>query len=104
MDRLWAMEVFIKVVEAGSMSRAATQLDLANASVTACIRNLEAYIGATLLQRSTRHLSLTDEGKRYYGRCHDILAMVEEAEEEPPRRKRRCAACCGWRCRSRWGT
>ena len=82
MDRLWAMEVFVKVVEAGSMSRAATQLDLANASVTACIRNLEAYIGATLLQRSTRHLSLTDEGKRYYARCRDILAMVEEAEED----------------------
>ena len=82
MDRLWAMEVFVKVVEAGSLSRAATHLDLANASVTSCIRNLETHIGATLLQRSTRHISLTDEGTRYYARCRDILAMVDEAEAD----------------------
>lgn len=82
MDRLWAMEVFVKVVEAGSLSRAATHLDLANASVTSCIRNLETHIGATLLQRSTRHISLTEEGTRFYARCRDILAMVDEAEAE----------------------
>ena len=82
MDRLWAMEVFVKVVEAGSLSRAATHLDLANASVTSCIRNLETHIGATLLQRSTRHISLTEEGTRYYARCRDILAMVDEAEAD----------------------
>ncbi|MGI4807547.1 MAG: LysR family transcriptional regulator [Janthinobacterium lividum] len=82
MDRLWAMEVFVKVVEAGSMSRAATHLDLANASVTSCIRNLETHIGATLLQRSTRHIRLTDEGARFYARCRDILAMVDEAEAD----------------------
>ena len=82
MDRLWAMEVFVKVVEAGSLSRAATHLDLANASVTSCIRNLETHIGATLLQRSTRHISLTEEGSRFYARCQDILAMVDEAEAD----------------------
>lgn len=82
MDRLWAMEVFVKVVEAGSLSRAATHLDLANASVTSCIRNLETHIGATLLQRSTRHISLTDEGARFYARCRDILALVDEAEAD----------------------
>lgn len=82
MDRLWAMEVFVKVVEAGSMSRAATHLDLANASVTSCIRNLETHIGATLLQRSTRHIALTDEGARFYARCRDILALVDEAEAD----------------------
>lgn len=81
-DRLWAMEVFVKVVEAGSLSRAATHLDLANASVTSCIRNLETHVGATLLQRSTRYLSLTDEGTRFYARCRDILAMVDEAEAD----------------------
>lgn len=82
MDRLWAMEVFIKVVEAGSLSRAATHLDLANASVTTCIRNLERHLGVTLLQRSTRHVSLTDEGAQYYERCRDILALVDAAEAE----------------------
>lgn len=82
MDRLWAMEVFVNVVEAGSLSRAATHLDLANASVTACLRNLETHLGSTLLQRSTRHISLTEEGRRFYARCRDILAIVEEAEAE----------------------
>ncbi len=80
MDRLWAMEVFVRVVEAGSLSRAATHLDLANASVTTCIRNLETHLGVTLLQRSTRHVSLTDEGSQYYDRCRQILALVETAE------------------------
>lgn len=81
MDRLWAMQVFVKVVEAGSLSRAATHLGLANASVTGCIRNLETHLGVTLLQRSTRHVGVTDEGARYYDRCRDILALVEAAEE-----------------------
>jgi LysR family transcriptional regulator for bpeEF and oprC len=80
MDRLWAMEVFVKVVEAGSLSRAATHLDLANASVTTCIRNLETHLGVTLLRRSTRHVSLTEEGSQYYDRCRHILALVETAE------------------------
>lgn len=82
MDRLWAMEVFVNVVEAGSLSRAAIHLDLANASVTSCIRNLETHVGATLLQRSTRHISLTDEGTHFYARCREILSMVDEAEAE----------------------
>ncbi|MGG5810854.1 LysR family transcriptional regulator [Falsiroseomonas sp. CW058] len=80
MDRLWAMEVFVKVVEAGSLSRAAARLDLANASVTTCIRNLEAHLGVTLLRRNTRHVAPTDEGLRYYAQCRDILAQVETAE------------------------
>lgn len=80
MDRLWAMQVFVRVVEAGSLSRAATQLDLANASVTTCIRNLEAHLGVTLLQRNTRHVTPTDEGLSYYDRCRDILALVETAD------------------------
>lgn len=70
----------MKVVEAGSLSRAATHLDLANASVTTCIRNLETHLGVTLLQRSTRHVSLTDEGAQYYDQCRNILSLVETAE------------------------
>lgn len=80
MDRLWAMQVFVKVVEAGSLSRAATHLDLANASVTTCIRNLEGHLGVTLLRRNTRHVAPTEEGLRYYAQCRDILALVETAE------------------------
>lgn len=80
MDRLWAMEVFVKVVEANSLSRAATHLDLANASVTTCIRNLETHLGVTLLQRSTRHIHLTDDGAVFYNHCRSILGQVNEAE------------------------
>jgi LysR family transcriptional regulator for bpeEF and oprC len=80
MDLLWAMQVYVKVVEAASFSGAARQLDLANASVTSCIRNLESHLGVTLLQRTTRHLHVTDEGAAYYDRCKAILGQVEEAE------------------------
>ncbi len=80
MDRFRAMEVYVKTVEAGSLSRAAAQLGIANASVTTLLRGLEKHLGATLLQRSTRYVRLTDEGAAYYQRCKAILAQVEEAE------------------------
>jgi LysR family transcriptional regulator for bpeEF and oprC len=79
-DRFWAMQVFVRVVEAGSFTRAANQLDMANASVTSCVQNLEKHLRITLLQRSTRHLHLTEEGEAFYERCRSILAEVEEAE------------------------
>jgi LysR family transcriptional regulator for bpeEF and oprC len=90
-DRLWAMQVFARVVEAGSLSRAAAQLNLANASVTTCIRNLETHLGVALLQRNTRHVAPTEEGLRYYASCRDILALVEQAEEHAGAGARRLA-------------
>lgn len=80
MDRLWAMEVLIRVVECGSFSRAAASLDLANATVTACVRNLEKHLGVTLIERNTRYLRLTDEGTIFVAQCHGILQSVERAE------------------------
>ncbi|MCO5090939.1 LysR family transcriptional regulator [Bosea sp. (in: a-proteobacteria)] len=74
------MEVFVKVVEAGNLSRAAENLRMANASVTNWIRNLESHLGVTLLHRSTRHMKLTEEGATYYKECREILARVEEIE------------------------
>jgi LysR family transcriptional regulator for bpeEF and oprC len=82
MDRLWAMEVFVRVVECGSFSKAAASLDLANATVTACVRNLEKHLGVTLIQRNTRHLYLTDEGTLFFPRCQEVLHSVERAESE----------------------
>lgn len=82
MDRLWAMEVFVRVVECGSFSRAAASLDLANATVTACVRNLERHLGVTLIQRNTRHLHLTDAGNLFYPRCQEVLNSVSRAESE----------------------
>jgi len=80
MDKLWAMQVFARVVECGSFSRAAESLDIANATVTSSVRNLETYLGVTLLSRNTRTLRLTDEGSRFFDHCIDLLQRVEQAE------------------------
>jgi LysR family transcriptional regulator for bpeEF and oprC len=80
MDRLLAMEAFVRTVDTGSMSRAAAQLGIANASVTTLIRRLERHLGVTLLHRSTRYVRPTPEGAAYYERCRSILEQVGEAE------------------------
>lgn len=82
MDRLWAMTVFVRVAECSSFSRAAESLDLANATVTACIRNLENHLGVTLIHRDTRRLNLTEEGAIYLARAREVLRNVDEAELE----------------------
>uniref|UniRef100_UPI004047C57F LysR family transcriptional regulator n=1 Tax=Orrella sp. TaxID=1921583 RepID=UPI004047C57F len=82
MDKLWAMQVFIRVVECGSFSRAAEFLNLANATVTASIRNLEHHLGVTLIKRNTRQLRLTDEGELFLPHCKDTIASVEEIEKK----------------------
>lgn len=80
MDRLWAMEVFVRVVESRSFSGAAASLDVANATVTACICNLERYLGITLIQRTTRNLRLTNEGEEFLAHSREILQRVVVAE------------------------
>src|SRR3990167_1290497 len=81
-DKLWAMQVFTRVVECSSFNRAAESLDIANATVTASVRNLETYLGVSLLSRNTRPLRLTDAGARYFSHCTELLRQVEEAESE----------------------
>lgn len=80
MDRLQAMQVFTRVVDTNSFTKAAETLDLPRASVTTIIQNLEAYLGVRLMHRTTRRLSLTPDGAAYYERCIRILADVEETE------------------------
>lgn len=80
MDKLSAMEVFVRVMECGSFSRAAESLNLANATVTSSVRNLEKHLGVTLIQRNTRHLRLTDEGEIYFPKCLEILSSVAQTE------------------------
>ena len=82
MDRLWAMEVFVRVAECGSFSRAASSLDLANATVTTCVRNLERHLDVTLIHRDTRRLNLTEEGAIFLERARGVLQAVGEAETE----------------------
>lgn len=80
MDRLKAMQVFVRIVEANSYTKAAETLDLPRAALTATIKKLEAFLGTQLLQRTTRRLSLTPDGADYFRKCLEILQAVEDAE------------------------
>lgn len=80
MDKLHAMRVFVRVVEANSFTRAADTLGLPRASVTTTIQNLEASLGVRLLQRTTRKLSLTLDGAAYLEGATRILSDIDEIE------------------------
>lgn len=80
MDRFDAMQLFVRIVELGSFTRAAEQLGLQRATATQAIQQLEARLGVRLLQRTTRHVSVTREGQAYHQRCLAILADVAEAD------------------------
>ncbi len=80
MDKLNAMQVFTKVVTLGSYSEAARQLGLTRSSVSKAVIELEQILGARLLDRTTRKLSVTEAGLAYYERCLAILADIEETE------------------------
>ena len=80
MDRLKAMQVFVRIVEANSYTKAAETLDLPRAALTATINKLEAFLGTQLLHRTTRRLSLTPDGADYFRKCLEILQAVEDAE------------------------
>ncbi len=80
-DKLQAMEVFVRVVETGGMTRAADSLGLPKATATTLIQRLEANLGVKLLNRTTRRVSVTPDGAAYYERCVAILAEVRESEE-----------------------
>ena len=82
MDRFQEMRVFVAVVDAGSFVGASDAIEMSKPAVSRYVRDLEARLGVRLLQRTTRKLSLTDEGTVFYARCKDVLANVEEAEAE----------------------
>src|SRR5690554_6416791 len=72
--------VFAKVVEAGAMRQAAQALGLTPSAVSQFVRQLEQHLGQTLLQRSTRKLTLTEAGQRYYQHCRTLLTTAELAD------------------------
>jgi DNA-binding transcriptional LysR family regulator len=74
------MQVFVSVVEAGSISAAAERLELAKSAVSRRLAELETHLGTSLITRTTRRLNLTDSGRAYYARCLAILADLDEAE------------------------
>ncbi|GLS04771.1 transcriptional regulator [Chitiniphilus shinanonensis] len=74
------MTVFARVVETGSFVRAAERLDISTTAASRLVADLENHLGARLLNRTTRKLSLTEAGQDYYARCVQILTDVAEAE------------------------
>lgn len=82
MDRLEAMRLFTRIVELGSFTAAADDLDLPRATVTHAIKRLEARLGAQLLQRTTRRVRATGDGETYYRHCLRLLADVDEVETD----------------------
>ncbi|ELY3835845.1 DNA-binding transcriptional regulator YafC [Cronobacter turicensis] len=74
--------IFVAVVESRSFSRAAEQLNLANSAVSRAVKKLEMKLGVSLLNRTTRQLSLTEEGERYFRRVQQVLQEMASAETE----------------------
>ena len=82
MDRLTAMKVFVEVAASGSFSATADKLEMSRAMVTRYVNELEQWLNARLLQRTTRSVTLTDAGESCLRRSQQILALMENVEEE----------------------
>ena len=80
-DRFEDIRTFVAVVQFSSFARAAEQLDLAKSAVSRRVRDIEARLGVQLLNRTTRHLSLTETGAEFYERCLRLLSDLQEAED-----------------------
>jgi DNA-binding transcriptional LysR family regulator len=78
MNRLEAMQTFVRVAEQASFTRAAESLGLPKASVSTAVQQLEGALGTRLLHRTTRRVQLTQDGQAYYERCKDLLADFDE--------------------------
>ncbi|MBD2771562.1 LysR family transcriptional regulator [Iningainema tapete] len=88
MDRISAMKSFVRTVETGSFSAVARELETTQPTISKQIAALEEYLDVQLLTRSTRTLSLTDAGERFYEHCQRILEAVAEAEASVGRRQK----------------
>ena len=80
MDKLRAMTTFVRIVETGSLTAAAERLGTSPTSVVRSLSALERALGVRLLNRTTRRMALTDEGRDYFERCRRLLSEVEDAE------------------------
>ena len=82
MSKIQEMSSFVAVVEAGSFVGAAQSTGLSKAAVSRHVGELEHRLGVRLLQRTTRRLSLTDEGRMFFDRAKELLEAIDEAESE----------------------
>ena len=115
MDRLLAMEMFVRVVETGSFSKAAREFNTTQPTVTKQVAATEARLKVRLLNRNTRGVSLTESGALYYEKCKTIVRDARGGREHrAAARSRRRRGCCAsaprspsagaWWCRWRWST
>lgn len=81
MDRLQTMEIFVRVAEAGSFSRAAEQIHLPRSTVSAAVQALEARLRTRLINRTTRKMQLTADGLAYLEWCRGLLADIQDTEQ-----------------------
>jgi DNA-binding transcriptional LysR family regulator len=81
MDRLTSLTAFVRVVDNGGFSAAGRKLNMSTTMVSNHVQALEERLGARLLNRTTRKVSLTEVGKAYYDRCIQILADIEQADD-----------------------
>ena len=80
MDRVTGVQLFIRVVETGSFSKAAAELGITQPTATKDVAALEQRLGARLLHRSTRGVTPTEVGALYYDKCKAIEREIEEAD------------------------
>jgi DNA-binding transcriptional LysR family regulator len=80
MNQLSAMQVFVRVAELASFTRAAESLGLPKASASTAVQKLESLHGTQLLHRTTRRVHLTDDGQAFYERCKDLLSDMDELQ------------------------
>ncbi|BAM88023.1 transcriptional regulator [Bradyrhizobium oligotrophicum S58] len=76
------MRSFVRVAERGSLSAVARELNVGQSTISRHLQELEDSIGVPLLSRTTRRVTLTDEGSRYYANCVQILRLIEQAGDE----------------------
>lgn len=81
MDRVTGLTVFVQVAESGGFSAASRRLKMSTTMVSKHVQALEERLGARLLNRTTRKVSLTEVGKEYYQRCTQILSDLEHADD-----------------------
>lgn len=80
MDQFSALDAFCRVVEAGSFSAAAAELNVSHTAMSKQVRHLETRLGAQLLNRTTRRIALTEAGQSYYARARRILDDLQDAD------------------------
>ncbi len=88
MDKLAAMRTFVRIVDTGSLTAAASDLGTSLPTVVRTLATLERQIGVPLLNRTTRRIRLTDEGGQYLSLCRDVLSAIQETEHAVLSRRR----------------